>query len=124
MTHFAKLSGTNLPIQPHNYVLTVIVADQSFVDDQPGIWVQTSYNTRGNVHYAPNSNTPDGGVAINKNFAGIGFIYVDGKGFHAPQPFPSWALDDDTFLWNPPVAYPSDGERDEWNEETTTWVEA
>jgi hypothetical protein len=85
--------------------------------------VQTSYNTRGGVHYAPDSNTPDDGVALNKNFAGIGFIYVDGVGFHAPQPFLSWTLNSDTYVWEPPVAYPDDGKNYHWDEDTTAWVE-
>lgn len=54
MGHFAKVvSGT---------VTKVIVAEASFfdnfVDSSPGSWIQTSYNTRGGVHYQPNSGTP------------------------------------------------------------------
>jgi hypothetical protein len=115
MTHFAEITD--------NLVTTVIVAEQGFVDSQPGTWVQTSYNTRGGVHYAPDSNTPDGGVALHKNYAGIGYTYVNGVGFHAPQPYPSWTLDSDTYLWEPPVSYPDDGKRYAWNEDTTAWVE-
>tara|TARA_R110000744_G_scaffold50620_1_gene109349 strand:- start:501 stop:857 length:357 start_codon:yes stop_codon:yes gene_type:complete len=115
MAHFAQIED--------GVVVNVIVAEQEFVDSQPGTWVQTSYNTRGGVHYAPDSNTPDGGVALGKNYAGIGFSYIDGVGFHAPQPYPSWALDSDTYLWEPPVAYPDDGKRYEWDEDTTAWVE-
>jgi hypothetical protein len=62
-------------------------------------------------------------VALNKNYAGIGFIYVDGVGFHAPQPYPSWTLDSDTYFWEPPVAYPDDGKHYQWDEDTTSWVE-
>jgi hypothetical protein len=115
MTHFAEITD--------NLVTTVIVAEQGFVSSQPGTWVQTSYNTRGGVHYAPDSNTPDGGVALNKNYAGIGYTYIDGVGFHAPQPYPSWTLDSDTYLWEPPVAYPDDGQQYAWDEDTTVWVE-
>ena len=78
MTHFAKIED--------NVVVCVIVAEQDYIDNYAeGTWVQTSYNTHGGVHYAPNSNTPDGGVALNKNYAGNGLIYVDGVGFHPPQ---------------------------------------
>ena len=115
MTHFAKTED--------DVVTNVIVAEQDFVNSQPGTWVRTSYNTRGGKHYAPNSNTEDDGVALNKNYAGIGYTYVDGVGFHAPQPYPSWSLNDDTFLWEPPVAYPDDGKRYAWDEDTTSWVE-
>tara|TARA_R110000737_G_scaffold322060_1_gene334307 strand:+ start:89 stop:445 length:357 start_codon:yes stop_codon:yes gene_type:complete len=115
MTHFAQITdGT---------VIRVIVAEQQFIDSQPGTWIQTSYNTRGGVHYAPNSSTADGGVALNKNYAGIGFTYVDGVGFHAPQPYPSWSLNADTYVWEPPTAYPSDDKMYRWDEDTTSWVE-
>ena len=114
MTHFAKIED--------GVVVNVIVAEQDFVDSQPGTWVQTSYNTKGGIHYGQNGE-PDGGVALNQNYAGVGFSYVDGVGFHAPQPYPSWTLNDDTFLWEPPVAYPDDGKRYVWDEDTTIWVE-
>lgn len=113
MTHFAQVAdGT---------VTTVIVAEHEFVDSQPGTWVQTSYNTRGGTHYGQDG-VPDGGVALNKNYAGIGYTYVDGGGFHAPQPYPSWSLNDDTFLWEPPVAYPDDDKMYRWHENTEAWV--
>ena len=115
MTHFARIEN--------NTVVWVIVADQGFVSAQPGEWVQTSYNTRGGVHYSPDSNTTDGGVALNKNFAGIGYIYVAGVGFHEPQPYLSWTLNGDTFLWEPPVPMPDDDKIYRWDEDTTAWVE-
>jgi hypothetical protein len=115
MTHFAKIGGDSV-------VTDVIVAEQEFVDSQPGTWVQTSYNTRGGLHYAPDSNTPDGGVALSKNYAGIGYTYVDGVGFHPPQPYPSWTLNSDTYLWEAPVAYPDDGKNYRWDEDTTAWI--
>ena len=31
---------------------------ETYVDDLPGEWIQTSYNTRGGIHYQPNSNIP------------------------------------------------------------------
>jgi len=116
MTHFAQVNG-------HSVVLQVIVAEQDFIDNHTtGTWVQTSYNTKGNVHYGQNG-LPDGGVALNKNYAGIGFIYITGVGFHAPQPYPSWTLDSDTYLWEPPVPMPDDDKRYRWDEDTTVWVE-
>tara|TARA_R110002126_G_scaffold244343_1_gene387665 strand:- start:112 stop:471 length:360 start_codon:yes stop_codon:yes gene_type:complete len=116
MTHFAQIED--------GVVTNVIVAEQDFIDNHTtGVWVQTSYNTRGGKHYAPNSNTEDDGTALLKNYAGIGFAYVDGVGFHAPQPYLSWTLDSDTFFWEPPVAYPDDGKQYAWNEDTTAWVE-
>ena len=118
MAHFAKVvDGT---------VTQVIVAEpdffDTFVDDSPGQWIQTSYNTRGGVHYDPETGEPDGGTALRKNYAGIGFTYDAGKdAFIPPQPYASWTLNDDTCLWESPVAYPDDGQMYTWNEDTTSW---
>jgi hypothetical protein len=77
------------------------------------VCLRTSYNTRNGVHI--NNGTP-----FRKNFAGLGNIW-DGVGFHTPQPYPSWTLDPETYLWNPPTPYPSDNKRYSWNEETLSW---
>lgn len=118
MAHFAKVvDGT---------VSQVIVAEpeffDTFVDSSPGTWIQTSYNTRGGVHYSPETGEPDGGVALRKNYAGIGFTYdATRDAFYAPQPYPSWTLNETSCIWEPPVAYPTDGEFYNWNEETQSW---
>ena len=119
--HFAEINSDQI-------VQRVIVAEQSFIDSglvgDSDTWVQTSYNTRGGVHYAPNSQTPDSGVALRKNHAGVGYTYDATKdAFIAPQPYPSWTLDDDTCLWNAPVAYPDDDKMYSWDEENTQWKE-
>jgi hypothetical protein len=122
MAHFAKVSeGT---------VTQVIVAEpeffNTFVDTSPGEWIQTSYNTRGGVHYDPNSNTPsqDQTKALRKNYAGIGYTYDrDRDAFIPPKPFNSWVLNETSCLWEAPTAYPNDGERYTWNEETTSWIQ-
>ena len=55
--------------------------------------------------------------------AGIGWIYNEDKNqFYSPQPYPSWTLDQDTLVWNPPVARPSEGYH-RWDEEQLNWVE-
>jgi hypothetical protein len=117
MSHFAKVEN--------GIVKEVIVAEQDFIDTgvvgDPSLWVQTSYNTRGGVHYGQDGK-PDGGVALRMNYAGIGYTY-DGTGFAAPQPYPSWTLDPQTYLWNPPVPYPNDGKLYTWDEATQSWVE-
>ena len=118
MAHYAKVTD--------GIVQKVIVAEAEFfdnyVDDSPGEWVQTSYNTRGGVHYAPNTNNPDGGTALRKNYAGIGSHY-DGVGFYGPQPFPSWTLNSTSYLWEPPTALPDDGKLYDWNETDKKWDE-
>ena len=120
MAHFAKVvEGT---------VTQVIVAEpeffNTFVDTSPGEWIQTSYNTRGGVHYQTNTNEPseDQTKALRKNYAGIGYTYdAQRDAFIPPKPFNSWILDETSCLWEAPVAYPTDGERYIWNEETTSW---
>jgi hypothetical protein len=117
MSHFAKVEN--------GIVKEVIVADQEFIDSgvlgDPSLWVQTSYNTRGGVHYGQDGQ-PDGGVALRMNYAGIGYNY-NGTGFYAPQPYPSWSLDQTTYLWQSPVPYPTDGKFYTWDEATQSWVE-
>jgi len=120
MAHFAKVNN--------GIVEQVIVAEpeffDTFVDNSPGQWIQTSYNTRGGKHYNPETGelSADQSKALRKNYAGIGFTYDAAKdAFIPPKPFNSWLLDEDTCLWNAPVAYPDDGGRYEWNEETTSW---
>jgi len=116
MSHFAKVEN--------NIVTQVIVAEQDFIDKQRGVWVKTSYNTRGGVHYSPNSNEPDEGVPLRKNYASIGFTYDTTRdAFIPPQPYPSWNLNEDTCLWESPVPYPEDGNLYIWNEETQQWDE-
>ena len=86
---------------------------------------QTSYNTRGGVHYNSQTGEPsaDQSKAFRKNFAGIGFRYdVDRDAFIPPKPFPSWMLNEFSCLWEAPIPYPNDGERYVWNEETLSWV--
>jgi hypothetical protein len=121
MSHFAEINVENI-------VQRVIVADQAFIDSgavgDANNWVQTSYNTKRGVHYAPDSNTPDGGVALRKNYAGKGYIYDNTRdAFYLPQPYASWTLDDDTCQWNAPVAYPDDGKMYDWDEDNTEWKE-
>lgn len=126
MAHFAE-------IDQNGKVLRVVVIPneqeawgQQFlaVDlGQDGTWLQTSYNTRGGVHYDQDGK-PDGGVALRKNYAGIGFTYdAQRDAFIPPKKFPSWLLNEQTCLWEPPVAYPTDGKRYRWDEPTINWVE-
>ena len=120
MSHFAKVKA--------GLVIETIVAEpeffNSFVDSSAGKWVQTSYNTRGGIHYDPNTSKPsaDQSKAIRKNYAGVGYSYDKNRdAFVPPRPFPSWILDEQTCLWNAPIARPTDGKRYEWNESTKKW---
>lgn len=120
MGHFAKVVDGK--------VTQVIVAEKeffdTFVDSSPGQWLRTSYNTRGGVHYEPNSQTPsaDQSLALRKNYAGIGYSYdAQRDAFIPPKPFESWVLDEQTCLWDAPVPYPTDGRLYVWNESTVSW---
>lgn len=108
MSHFAKVEN--------GIVTRVIVAEQDVIDS--GLfgtgWVQTSYNTRGGQH--PN------GTPLRKNYAGVGYTYDEQRdAFIPPKPFASWLLNEDTCLWDAPVAMPNDGAVYQWNEETVSW---
>ena len=75
-------------------------------------WLQTSYNNNFRFRYA-----------------GIGMIYDNQHDvFLSPQPYPSWTLNTETYLWEPSVSEPelTEEQRDggssyEWNEETQEW---
>lgn len=108
MAHFAKIVD--------GIVEQVIVADSKewCQTNLGGTWEQTSYNTHGGV------NLRDGGTPLHKNYAGIGY-HFDGIGFYAPQPYASWTLNSDTYLWEAPTPMPNDGNRYTWKEETLSW---
>ena len=132
MAHFAEIDTATTT------VLRVLVVHndyehrgEEFLADALGLggtWIQTSYNTRGGVHYGPNSHTPDGGVALRGNFAGTGSIWdADLDVFCMPSPFPSWVLNEETYTWEAPVPYPSDDPYEapfyQWDEDAISWVE-
>jgi len=121
MAHWAEIDSNNI-------VTRVLVVDNSVTDGQHflanelglgGTWIQTSYNTRGGKHYGADGQ-PDNGVALNKNYAGIGYTW-DGTGFHAPQPFPSWKLNADSYFWEAPTPMPTDGKFYQWVEADLSW---
>ena len=99
MSHYAKVVDGK--------VVNVIVAEEdffkTFVDTSPGTWLQTSYNTRGGIHYGPDGQ-PDGGEALRGNYAGIGFTYDQVNDvFIAPKPADNATLNETTWLWEVPV---------------------
>ena len=107
MGHYAKVEN--------GIVTQVIVADGPDWCEQNlgGQWIQTSYNTIGGVHSG-------GKFPIHKNYAGIGYTF-DGIGFAAPQPFASWSLNTQSYLWEAPTPMPTDGKRYTWDEDNTDW---
>ena len=133
MSHFAEIDENNI-------VIRVVVGDKTISDSDAlkwcqqnlgGIWVQTSYNTRGGVYYDPNTVEPsaDQSKALRKNYASVGYTYDAGRdAFIPPKPYASWLLNEDTCLWDAPVAMPADAgtgeppKRYTWDEATTNWL--
>ena len=117
MSHYALLDENNIVIQ-------VVVASQAddgkeeeFRQRSGENYRQTSYNTQGGVHLL-------GGTPLRKNYAGIGYTFDEEQdAFIPPKPYPSWVLDEDSCLWEAPVAYPTDGKQYQWDEEMVSWVE-
>lgn len=81
--------------------------------------LRTSYNMHGGNHKF-------GGEEFRKNYAIIGGIYDETlDAFYEQQPYPSWTLNVETCLWEPPVAQPSDTSKlYRWNEESLSWYVA
>ena len=120
MAHYAFLDGNN--------TVTEVITGKD--EGQDGInWEQwygefrgqvckrTSYNTSGGVHMS-------GGTPFRKNYAGIGYTFDEARdAFIPPKPFASWVLNEDTCLWEPPVAHPNDPDNFyRWDDEAVNWV--
>ena len=125
MAHFAKLDANNV-------VIFVTVGRQEddgkeaeLTNRTGDVYKQTSYNTRGGVHYqADGTPSADQSKAFRKNYAGLGYTYDASRdAFIPPKPYVSWVLNEQTCLWESPVAYPDDGGRYTWDETAGAWVE-
>lgn len=136
MAHYALLDKDNVVVNVH------VGRDEDDMADGVSDWEiyyapagsvvkRTSYNTFGGVHYTQefdqNGNlipSEDQSKAFRKNYAGIGFTYDEARdAFIPPKLYDSWILNEDTCLWEAPVAYPSDGGNYAWDEDTTSWIE-
>jgi hypothetical protein len=117
MAYFAKLGTGNIVEQVISINNAVITDANGVEQEQLGndfinklyntrdVWKQTSYNNN-----------------IRKNYAGIGYTYDQQRdAFIPPKPYNSWILNEDTCLWEAPVAKPNDENNYNWNEITTTW---
>ena len=111
MAHFAKLGVGNIVEQVivvSNDIATTEQAGIDFINklyNTRDVWKQTSYNRN-----------------FRKNFAGIGYLYDQSRdAFVSPKPYDSWILNEDTCIWEAPVAYPQDENKYTWNESTLTW---
>jgi hypothetical protein len=124
MAHFAKLNQDNEVI----YVTVGRDEDNGLEAELSlrtgDVYKQTSYNTRGGVHYTNDVPSDDQSKAYRKNYAGIGYTYDSQRdAFIPPQPYPSWTLVEETCRWSAPVEIPTDGKRYQWDEATVNWVE-
>ena len=118
MAYFAKLNLNNI-VETVISINNAVITDANGVEqEQLGIdfinqlyntndtWKQTSYNRN-----------------FRKNYAGIGYQYDSQRdAFISPKPFNSWILNEQTCNWEAPIAYPNDGQRYTWNEETQSWT--
>ena len=121
MAHWAEIDENNIVVR------VLVVSDeqdhrgQDFLSNDlnlGGTWKKTSYNTLAGIHQL-------GGTPFRKNYAGIGYSYDSTRdAFIPPKPFNSWILNEDTCIWEAPIAMPvEEGKIFDWNEETTSWVE-
>ena len=126
MASFAKI-GLNSKVIEVLSVVNEVLHDSNGIEQEVNgidfltkltgypVWKQTSYNTQAGVHKS-------GGTPLRKNFAGIGYTYDEDRDAFIPKkPFNSWILNEDTCLWNAPVAIPIDNNQYRWNESTLTW---
>lgn len=125
MAYFAKLDENNVVLNVHSVDNNELLVD-GVESEQKGIeflqslhghlyWKQTSYNTLAGKH-------SEGKAPVRKNFASVDYIYDPARdAFYAPQPYPSWNLDEETCLWLPPVPYPADGQEYHWMEDKQVW---
>ena len=120
MAHYAFLDENNIVtevIKGRDESDTTYDWEQWYGNFRGQVCKRTSYNTQGNLH-------KNGGIPFRKNYAGIGYTYdADRDAFIAPKLYPSWTLNEETCLWEAPVAHPTDDKFYVWNEETISWQE-
>ena len=119
MSHFAEIDNNNIVLR----VLVVPDAQEhrgnEFLSMDLGLggrWYKTSFNTSGGVHQL-------GGNPYRKNYAGIGYTFDRNRqAFIPPNPYSSWILNEETCLWQAPIAMPVDDNKYSWDEETLNWI--
>jgi hypothetical protein len=110
IAHYAFLDNENIVTE----VIVGIDETELIEGKNPEVWYgefrgQTCKRTSYNGNYR-------------KNYAGLGYKYDEAlDAFVPPKPYESWVLNEDTALWEAPVAYPTDGAMYSWNEEDGSW---
>jgi hypothetical protein len=124
MAYFAKLGTGNIVEQVISINNAVIIDANGIEQEKLGVdFINKLYNTRDVWKQTSYNNN------IRKNYAGIGYQYDQTKdAFIAPKPFNSWLLNEDTCLWNAPVAMPELTQEQidnnnyyAWNESIINW---
>jgi len=90
-----------------------IVADadffNTFIDTTPGTWIEAFKDANGEA-------------AKRYNYVGVGGEYdATADAFIMPCDYASWTLNTTTYKYEPPVAYPANGNPHVWNEATQSW---
>ena len=121
MAHFAKLGVNGKVIAVHGLDNDQMLNADSVEDETVGqqrlqqihgwpaaMWIQTSYNTRGNKYYNADGTEGDQSKALRGNYAGIGYTWDEDNAIFWPkQPHASWSKNTSTAAWNAPITYPS-----------------
>ena len=121
MAYFAKLGTGNIVEQVISINNSVITDTNGIEQEQLGVdFINKLYNTRDVWKQTSYNNN------FRKNYAGTGYQYDQQRdAFIPPKPFNSWILNEDTCLWNAPVAKPTteleDNQYYSWNESTLIW---
>jgi hypothetical protein len=118
MAHFAKLDENNVVLEVAVINNIEMLAADGSESEMMGVaflirwsggysnWKQTSYNGK-----------------IRKNYAGVGYTYDSARdAFIPPKPFQSWVFNEESCSWDAPIPFPTDGQRYNWDEATTSWV--
>jgi len=118
MAHFAELDENNVVTQVIVGVDEPLDGEAIYFETTGTVWKKTSYNTYAGEHLL-------GGTPFRKNYAGIGYTYdPERDAFTPPQPYASWALNEQTCQWDAPMPLPVDDKRYVWDEQTCQWVES
>ena len=121
MAHFAKLGVNGKVIAVHGLDNDQMLNADGQEDESVGqqrlqqihgwpaeMWIQTSYNTKGNKYYNADGSEGDASKAFRGNYAGIGYIWdEDNNMFFNKQPHASWSKNTSTAVWDAPITYPS-----------------
>ena len=113
MAHFALLDKNNVVLRVES------VSNNVFKDEVEGVvFLRSLYGQDNNFKQTSYNGN------FRKNYAGIGYAYDAVRdAFIAPQPFPSWVLNEQSCQWEAPIPMPTDGKMYSWDETTLNWIE-